>query len=213
LRASTGRPLPIDVVPIRFGSWIGGDRDGNPHVTPEVTRRACLLSRWVAADLYLKEIEALRSELSLVDATPELRAAAGDAHEPYRELLRGVRARMAATRQWIEAALERDELPGPDVYVNVHDFEAPLRLCYESLHATGQGFIAAGRLTDLRRRVAVFGLTLAPLDIRQDAARHSQALSAITAALGLGRYEDWDEDSPNQVPVDRAWQQAPADPG
>jgi len=195
LRASTGRALPIDVVPIRFGSWIGGDRDGNPHVTPDVTRRACLLSRWVAADLYLQEIEALRSELSLVDATPELRARAGDAHEPYRELLRPVRARMAATRQWIEASLERDEPPGSDVYVDVRDFEAPLRLCYESLHATGQGFIAAGRLTDLRRRVAVFGLTLAPLDIRQDAALHAKALTAITDTLGLGRYEDWDEDT------------------
>jgi phosphoenolpyruvate carboxylase len=195
LRASTGRALPIDVVPIRFGSWIGGDRDGNPYVTPEVTRRACLLSRWVAADLYLQEIEALRSELSLVDATPELRALAGDAHEPYRELLRTVRARMAATRQWIEASLERDEPPGSDAYVDVRDFEAPLRLCYESLHATGQGFIAAGRLTDLRRRVAVFGLTLAPLDIRQDAALHAKALTAITDTLGLGRYEDWDEDT------------------
>src|ERR1700704_5384050 len=47
------RPRPIDIAPVRFGSWIGGDRDGNPNVTPEVTRRACLLSRWVAADLYL----------------------------------------------------------------------------------------------------------------------------------------------------------------
>src|SRR4029079_15226932 len=67
LQASTGRGLPIDVAPIRFGSWIGGDRDGNPSVTPEITRRACLLARWVAADLYLHEIEALRSELSLSD--------------------------------------------------------------------------------------------------------------------------------------------------
>jgi phosphoenolpyruvate carboxylase len=193
LHASTGRGLPIDVVPIRFGSWIGGDRDGNPGVTPEVTRRACLLARWVAADLYLHEIEALRDELSLSDASPELRSEVGDAHEPYRELLRGVRERMASTRRWIEASLEREATPGDDVYLDVRELEAPLRLCYESLHATRQGFIAEGRLTDLRRRVAAFGLTLARLDIRQDAARHAEALSAITGALGLGRYEDWEE--------------------
>jgi phosphoenolpyruvate carboxylase len=193
LRASAGLPLPIDIAPVRFGSWIGGDRDGNPNVTPEVTRRACLLARWVAADLYLHEIEALRSELSLTAATPELRRVTGDAHEPYRELLRGVRARMTATRRWVEASLERDVPPGDDAYVDVREFEAPLRLCYESLSATGQGFIAEGRLTDLRRRVAVFGLTLAPLDVREDAARHAEALNAITVALGLGRYEDWDE--------------------
>jgi phosphoenolpyruvate carboxylase len=193
LQASAGAGLPIDVVPVRFGSWIGGDRDGNPNVTPEVTRRACLLARWVAADLYLREIEALRNELSLSDATPELRAVVGDAREPYRELLRGVRARMVATRAWIEASLEREVTPGDEVYLDVRELEAPLRLCYEALHATRQGFIADGRLTDLRRRVAAFGLTLARLDIRQDAARHAEALSAITDAVGLGRYEEWEE--------------------
>ena len=109
LRASTGRGLPVDAAPVRFGSWIGGDRDGNPHVTPHVTRRACWLSRWVAADLYLDEIDALRDELSLDAATPELLARAGSEREPYRELLRSVRARMRATRDWIEASLRVDE--------------------------------------------------------------------------------------------------------
>ncbi len=193
LRATTGRGLPIEVAPIRFGSWIGGDRDGNPHVTPEVTRRACLLSRWAAADLYLRDIEALRNELSLADASPALRAVVGDAPEPYRELLRGVRARMAATRAWTEAALDSDLPPDESVYLHAADVDAPLRLCDESLRATRQGFLADGRLTDLRRRLAAFGLTLARLDIRQDAARHAEALSAITGALGMGRYEDWDE--------------------
>ena len=98
LRASTGRGLPVGATPIRFGSWIGGDRDGNPNVTPDVTRRACLLSRWVAADLYVREIEALRDELSLDSCSAEMRARIGDAPEPYRELLRAVRDRMVATR-------------------------------------------------------------------------------------------------------------------
>jgi phosphoenolpyruvate carboxylase len=69
LRQVAARGLPLDVAPLRFGSWIGGDRDGNPNVTPEVTRKACLLSRWQAADLYLPEINALREELSMSHAS------------------------------------------------------------------------------------------------------------------------------------------------
>ena len=69
LRQSTGRGLPLDAAPIRFGSWIGGDRDGNPFVTPEVTRSACLMARWTGLSLYAKEIEQLRFELSMSDAT------------------------------------------------------------------------------------------------------------------------------------------------
>ena len=63
--ARSGEPLPLDAAPLRFGSWIGGDRDGNPNVTPEVTRKATWMARWVAADLYAREIEALRAELSI----------------------------------------------------------------------------------------------------------------------------------------------------
>ncbi len=193
LQASTGDPLSMEAVPIRFGSWIGGDRDGNPNVTPEVTRRACLLARWVAAHLYLREIEALRDELSLTDASSELRAVVGEAHEPYRELLRDVRKRMVATLEWIESSLEQEAAPSADVYLDVRDLENPLRLCSESLHATRQGVIAEGRLSDLRRRVASFGLTLAKLDIRQDARRHTEALSAVATAIGIGCYGEWDE--------------------
>jgi phosphoenolpyruvate carboxylase len=195
LRASTSRGLPIDAAPIRIGSWIGGDRDGNPNVTPQVTRRACLLSRWVAADLYLKEVDALRDELSLESATPELRERAGNAREPYRELLRTVRARTLATREWVEASLRSDEdiTPGPDVYVDSSEFTEVLGLCHRSLNETGQALIAAGRLTDLLRRAAAFGVTLARIDIRQDAARHTDTLAAVTSALGLGSYAGWDE--------------------
>ena len=195
LRHATNRGLPIDVSPVRFGSWIGGDRDGNPNVTPQVTRRACFLSRWVAANLYLKEISALRDELSLVTATPELRERAGQAREPYREFLRGVRARMVATREWIEASLssEEDVAPVGELYVEATDFAAALHLCYRSLEATGHGLVASGRLADLLRRVSAFGVTLARLDIRQEASKHTDALAAITSALGLGSYADWDE--------------------
>jgi phosphoenolpyruvate carboxylase len=196
LRASTGRALPVDAAPLRFGSWIGGDRDGNPNVTPDVTRRACLLSRWVATGLYLREVEALRDELSVESATDELRARVPGSPEPYRELLRNVRSRLLATRSWIETALEApDTPPDRDVYVTADELAADLRLCHRSLQATGQALIADGRLTDVLRRVAAFGVTLARLDVRQDAARHAEALAAITSALGLGSYTEWDEDA------------------
>jgi phosphoenolpyruvate carboxylase len=195
LQASTGRALPVDAAPVRFGSWIGGDRDGNPHVTPQVTRRACLLSRWVACDLYFDEIDALREELSLESATPALLTRVSGTREPYRELLREVRARMRATNDWVEASLRTDEdvPPGADVYLDATDLMADLALCHSSLEASGHGLIAAGRLTDLLRRVAAFGVTMARIDIRQDASRHAEAMSAITEALGLGCYGDWDE--------------------
>ena len=69
----------------------------------------------------------------------------------------------------------------------------PLRLCYESLVATGDAIIADGRLADVLRRVAAFGVVLARLDIRQEARRHAEALDAITRALGVGSYAEWDE--------------------
>jgi phosphoenolpyruvate carboxylase len=195
LRASTGRGLPIEATPIRFGSWIGGDRDGNPSVTPDVTRRACLLSRWMAADLYGREIEHLRDELSLSSCSDELRARVGDAPEPYRELLRTVRDRMLSTRRWVEDALrsEGERPAASEVYLDAQDLLDALRLCHRSLGETGHAPIASGRLTDVMRRVTAFGMALAPIDIRQDAARHEEALTAITVSLGLGSYSDWDE--------------------
>ncbi|KAF6160865.1 hypothetical protein GIB67_041919, partial [Kingdonia uniflora] len=61
----TGRPLPLTCTPITFGSWMGGDRDGNPNVTAKVTRDVSLLSRWMAIDLYIREVDSLRFELSM----------------------------------------------------------------------------------------------------------------------------------------------------
>jgi phosphoenolpyruvate carboxylase len=195
LRTTTGLGLPIEATPVRFGSWIGGDRDGNPSVTPEVTRRACLLHRWLAADLYLREIDALRSELSMAAATPELTAEAGGSPEPYREVLRGVRARLRRTRDWAEASLnDQEHLPDPqDVYMEADDLAAVLRRCTDSLDRTGYSRLAEGRLADVFRRLATFGMTLARLDVRQEASRHTEAIAAIAAHAGLGAYDDWDE--------------------
>jgi phosphoenolpyruvate carboxylase len=201
LTGVTGKALPLDAAPVRFGSWIGGDRDGNPNVTPDVTRRAALLARWVAADLYLKEVEALRDELSMTQASTALRERVGDAREPYRELLRQVRTRLVNTRTWIEEALNsglgiRDSGFGTrewEPFLEREQLAEPLHLCHASLVECGHGLIAGGRLTDVLRRVAVFGVTLARLDIRQASDRHTEALDAITQALGLGSYAQWDE--------------------
>jgi phosphoenolpyruvate carboxylase len=197
LHAATGRALPLDVAPIRFGSWIGGDRDGNPNVTPDVTRRACLLSRWVAASLYLQDIDALRSELSVDTASDGLVAAAGTAHEPYRAFLRGVRERLRATVHWIEASLaaNADQAPPPDAYVEPDELAAALALCADSLERTGYGALATGGLLDVRRRLATFEMTLARLDIRQEADRHTAALAEIVAHQGVDGYAEWDEPS------------------
>jgi phosphoenolpyruvate carboxylase len=195
LGATTGRGLPLDVAPIRFGSWMGGDRDGNPSVTPEVTRRACLLSRWAAADRYLEDIGAVRDELSMESGSGELEARVGSIPSPYREVLRIVRARMLATRAWIDASLASDENVDAtaDVYIEPADLMADLLLCHRSLEATGHALIAAGQLTDFIRRVTVFGMTMARIDIRQDSSRHEHALAEVTSALGLGSYAGWDE--------------------
>ncbi len=76
LEANLGYQLPVDFVPVRFTSWMGGDRDGNPNVTADITRHVLLLSRWKATDLFLKDVQVLISELSMVECTDELRAGA-----------------------------------------------------------------------------------------------------------------------------------------
>jgi len=204
LKQATGRGLPIDAAPIRFGSWIGGDRDGNPFVTPEVTRRACLMARWTALSLYARETEQLRFELSMSDATAELRERANGAHEPYRALLRAVQQRIDASKLRIEALLRAAPEPAqpidytgftwePELFETAAELAEPLLLCHRSLYATGNGIIADGRLTDVLRRLAAFGLTLVRLDVRQEADRHTEAIDAITRALGLGEYACWHE--------------------
>ena len=165
LRQVTGRGLPLDVAPIRFGSWIGGDRDGNPSVTPDVTRRAALMSRWTALSLYAREIEALRFELSMT------RASRGAAGERRRHLRTVPRRCCASCSAGVEATL-RDRRAGPRrsrarcrsdcALVTDDDLAEPLRLCDRSLRAVGNDLIADGRLADVLRRVAAFGSDAGP---------------------------------------------------
>ncbi len=193
LLAATGERLPLGAAPIRFASWMGGDRDGNPNVKPETTARACLLARWMAADLYHREVAALRSDLSMNSCSEELRAQVGDAWEPYRALLKEVLGRLAATRKDIQSRLEGRPTPHEPIYTEVEDLREPLQLCWRSLHDCQHADIASGRLLDLFRRLDSFGLSLLKLDIRQESDRHTEALDWITSTLGLGSYGTWEE--------------------
>ncbi|MBC3500090.1 phosphoenolpyruvate carboxylase [Pseudomonas sp. SWRI59] len=194
LHDATGLRLPLEAAPIRFASWMGGDRDGNPNVTAAVTREVLLLARWMAADLFLRDIDALAAELSMQHASSALRERVGDSAEPYRAVLKQLRERLRATRAWAHAALTSSQPASAGVLVDNRDLIAPLELCYQSLHECGMGVIAEGPLLDCLRRAVTFGLYLGRLDVRQDAARHRDALTEITDYLGLGRYADWDEE-------------------
>src|SRR5471032_163628 len=195
LHAATGLHLPLEAAPIRFASWMGGDRDGNPNVTAPVTREVLLLARWMAADLYLRDIDHLASELSMQQASPALQAKVGDSVEPYRALLKQLRERLRATRQWAHTSLTANTPAPSEVLQNNRDLLDPLELCYQSLHECGMGVIADGPLLDCLRRAVTFGLFLVSLDVRQDSSRNSSSMTEITDYLGLGRYEDWDEEA------------------
>ncbi|SEE75790.1 phosphoenolpyruvate carboxylase [Pseudomonas anguilliseptica] len=195
LHSATGLHLPLDAAPIRFASWMGGDRDGNPNVTATITREVLLLARWMAADLYLRDVDNLAAELSMQQASPALLARVGASAEPYRSLLKQLREHLRATRSWAQAALH-EPIPAPAaVLQDNRELLEPLTLCYQSLHECGMGVIADGPLLDCLRRAATFGLFLVRLDVRQDSSRHAAAMSEITDYLGLGRYAEWDEEA------------------
>ncbi|WP_259756657.1 phosphoenolpyruvate carboxylase [Pseudomonas sp. GCEP-101] len=193
LQDTLGERLPLTAAPVRFASWMGGDRDGNPNVTAAITREVLLLARWMAADLYLRDVDSLAAELSMQQASDELRAEVGDLAEPYRALLKQLRERLRATRAWAERAIHSGEEQGAEVLQDNRELLEPLQLCYRSLQACGMGVIADGDLLDTLRRAATFGLFLARLDVRQDSTRHARAMSEITEYLGLGNYGEWDE--------------------
>jgi phosphoenolpyruvate carboxylase len=189
-----GQRLPLHVAPVRFASWMGGDRDGNPNVTHNITQEVLWLSRWKAADLYLRDIEDLRWELSIQSCSDELRQALGQDHpEPYREYLRDTRERLKATRHWLAEKLRGADADDSLVIKAKEELLQPLLLCYRSLIASNLPEIANGKLLDFIHRVNCFGIELLKLDIRQESGRHRQAISAITEYLGLGNFETWTE--------------------
>src|SRR5690606_9073765 len=145
----TKKGLPLLASPVHFGSWMGGDRDGNPNVTPEITERTTWLGRWTAADLLAREVELLRAELPISSCSNELRALVPDARAPYREYLRGVRERLENTRARMAALIEDRTPPERPYYEERTSLLEPLLLVYRSLCETGHEVIATGRLLDL----------------------------------------------------------------
>ncbi|KAK2994364.1 hypothetical protein RJ640_017876 [Escallonia rubra] len=347
LKKHTGQSLPLTCTPIKFGSWMGGDRDGNPNVTAKVTKDVSLLSRWMAIDLYIREVDNLRFELSMNQCSDKLsrlaheileketssedrheswnqqnwshskhhghsasalptqlpdgadipsctecteveshyprldlpgrehlqfnhedgqsysklnssspdsnrnihksrgngnganssnvqppstprsasftssqlliqRKAFAESHvgrtsfqkllEPsltqrpgipsYRVVLGDVKEKLMKTRRRLELLLE--DLPCEqdpcDYYETSAQLLDPLLLCHESLHSCGSGVLADGRLADLIRRVATFGIVLMKLDLRQESGRHAETIDAITNYLDMGTYSEWDEE-------------------
>ncbi|WP_275259599.1 phosphoenolpyruvate carboxylase [Seongchinamella unica] len=195
LEQHCGLALPLEAAPVSFVSWMGGDRDGNPNVTAEVTREVMLLSRWQAAELYLGDVTQLLEELSMTRCSDDLRQLAGDAHEPYRAILRQLRSLLRDTLASIEAQLRGEPALELETLQCQEQLWQPLLACYHSLMDCGMDIIARRTLLDVLRRVRCFGVHLVRHDIRQDSARHTEALSEITRCLGLGDYADWDEDT------------------
>jgi len=191
-----GFRLPMGARPFTFHSWMGGDRDGNPNVTSKVTEEVILLGRWKAAELYAREVQSLTGDLSMHEASDELRAHLKDRNSttPYRDLLHELRANLLTTQNWTHARLRGDRrMSSAEVIKNRNDILEPLLLCHRSLSQTGCEHIANGPLIDLIRRVECFGINMSALDIRQDGARHVSAIDEITQYVDLGSYVEWDE--------------------
>ncbi|KAJ8906194.1 hypothetical protein NDN08_002689 [Rhodosorus marinus] len=210
--------LPRDARPFLFGSWAGGDRDGNPFVLPETTHRVVLLNRYRTINKYLQDVEKLLFELSMTKCNDTLieynqKQPRPDVSmknikfreywnyvppsEPYRVCLFNVRDRLARTLEYCEARLADNAVPKVPqelMYDHVNDLIEPLEIMYQSLVDTGLEMVASGTLLDLIRRVHAFGLYLVKLDVRQEADQHTAAIDAVTEFTGLGKYSDWDED-------------------
>ncbi|PID41890.1 MAG: phosphoenolpyruvate carboxylase [Proteobacteria bacterium] len=186
--------LPLTVHPVVISSWMGGDRDGNPNVTSQVTRQIFLLSRWMAADLYIRDIDRLRAELSMSAASRELCEKADYSDEPYRAVLADLRRRLHITRAWCEQSMNIPTALPRDALVDNQELMSALMLCYDSLCEQNMKVVAQGELLNLIRRVGCFGLELVKLDIRQESGRHSKVINEVTEYLGLGSFDAWSEE-------------------
>lgn len=187
---------PVGLAPVRFSSWMGGDRDGNPFVTAKTTQKVLNMSRWKAAELFLEDIKSLSDELSVVECTTAFREKYGDHLEPYRVVIKELRAKLVKTVTYYAELLEEKPLTirKDEILTDDEQLWEPLYDCYQSLHQCGMRIIANGGLLDCLRRVRCFGLGLSRLDIRQESTRHEKAVAEITRYIGLGDYSQWTED-------------------
>ncbi len=192
---------------LRFGSWIGGDRDGNPFVTPAVTRNAIRLGMVEALYEYIKRVDVLRNSLShstqFITPAPEFSAhltleneRIGNQlfaqrtdqleEEPYRRLLTIMRHRLKQTLRTVKARLaEQRALLPADAYRDVDDFLHELKLISASLRSHNDSVVAGSELKDLIRLVETCGFGLYQLDIRQESTIHSETVGEVLAMTGL----------------------------
>ncbi len=189
-----GKGLPKNFNPIEFGSWMGGDRDGNPFVTSEVTKRVILLSRWEAAKLYEKSMTKLIRSYSMEKCSNKILKITGKTFEPYRVYLRPLRDKLRKTHRAIERHLVNNEpLNEKNLLSEREEILKPLRVVRESLEQNQSENIASGDLLDLMRRAKCFGINLARLDIRQESSRHSKLLAEYIKNKLNQDYSSWDE--------------------
>ncbi len=173
-----GKNLPKNFNPIVFGSWMGGDRDGNPNVTADVTRKVILLSRWEAAKLYEKALTKIIRSYSMKKCSKKIKKKVGKSFEPYRVFLRPLRDKIRLTHRSIEQHLvNKKPLNHKELISSREEILKPLRVVRESLEQNQNENIASGELLDLMRRAKCFGINLARLDIRQESSRHSQLIN------------------------------------
>ncbi|MGY1670724.1 phosphoenolpyruvate carboxylase [Geodermatophilus sp. SYSU D00710] len=202
LRRELGARWPGSGLPTRPvlqpGSWIGGDRDGNPFVTADAVRRASTRHAETALSHHLAELVELYRELSmsdrLVTPTPQLahlaEASRDDspfrADEPYRRAVNGIHARLAATARRVLG-----RVPGVPPIADLPPYDDPDELLADlavvdaSLRSHGAGALADDRLARLRDAVEVFGFHLAGLDMRQNSAVHEEVVAELLAWAGV----------------------------
>lgn len=193
--------VPITARPLSFGNWIGGDRDGNPNITAEVTTDAMVLQVGHAIRVTIAAMNALRQMLSvstkIVGATPELSASVEkdlanipefeprflrlNAEEPYRLKATAIVHRLAFTRD--RHAKGAPHVPNRD-YANTAELLADLVLMRDSLLAHRGELIATGLLERTIRTVAAFGINHATMDVREHSDAHHNVLNQITGVDG-----------------------------
>ncbi len=192
---AVGTTLDPRVAPVIFGSWVGGDRDGNPNVTPATTRDVVMLQRSRALRILADEVEGLRAELSptelirpvsdeLVQAVEADRGRFADVFAHVGRINDGewYRLRLAVMLQRLNEAARTPA--GPRSYLRPSELEADLQVLDRSLRANDGALLADGRLARVRRQVATIGFHLATLDIREHTVRHHQSLGRLFVASG-----------------------------
>ncbi len=192
---------------LRMGSWIGGDRDGNPFVVAQVMRNTLRMQSTQVFSFYLEELHELGAELSLAanlaEVSSELRALAEKspdtsphrAGEPYRLAVSGIYARLTATALVLKLEASRQPVGHAEPYADSAQFMTDLDILNRSLIANNSIVIARGRLRLLRRAVDCFGFHLAALDMRQNSAVHERTIAELfEAAYPSTAYRELTED-------------------